>query len=117
MRHRKAGKTLDRNSPQRQKLVRNLALALIQHERIITTAARAKVARSFVEKLITLGKQPSLHHRRQMLASLPNESATKKVLETLGPRYKTRTGGYTRMVKIDPRPGDGAARVVLEFVK
>lgn len=116
MRHRKAKVTLDRNSAQRQRLVRGLAVSLILHERIVTTPARARVARSLVERLITLGKQNDLHHRRQILRHLPRPEIAKKLLETLGPRFQSRAGGYTRMTKLASRQGDGAEQVVLEVL-
>ena len=116
MRHRKAKVTLDRNSAQRQRLVRGLAMSLILHERIVTTPARARVARSLVERLITLGKQNDLHHRRQILRRIPQPAIAKKILETLGPRFKTRAGGYTRMTKLATRKGDGAEQVVIELL-
>lgn len=116
MRHRKSKATLDRNSAQRKRLVRGLAISLIEHERIITTPARAKVARSLVERLISIGKHNDLHHRRQILRRIPRPTIAKKLLETLSPRFQTRAGGYTRMTKLTPRKGDGAEQVVLEIL-
>lgn len=116
MRHRKAKITLDRTSAQRRPLLRNLAIALIVQEKITTTPARAKAARSIVERLITVGKQNGLHQRRQILRRLNNPIAAKKILEKLGPRFSTRAGGYTRMVKLTPRAGDNAEQVVIELL-
>lgn len=116
MRHRKAKVTLDRNSAQRRRLFRNLVRSLVLHERIVTTTARGKVTRAFVERLVTMGKHGDLHHRRQMLRRLPDESAVKKIFDVLSPRYKESQGGYTRTTKLAVRAGDGAARVVVEFV-
>lgn len=116
MRHRKSKVTLDRNSAQRQKLFRNLARSLVLHERITTTAARGKVARALVERLVTMGKVGDLHHRRQMLRYLPDAAAVKKIIDVLSPRYKDAKGGYLRSTKLAVRQGDGAARVVVEFV-
>jgi large subunit ribosomal protein L17 len=116
MRHRKAKVTLDRNSAQRQRLLRGLAMSLILHERIITTPAKARATRSLVERMISIGKINDVHHRRQILRRLPQPEIVKKLLETLGPRFKTRPGGYTRMTKLSRRQGDGAEQVVLEVL-
>jgi len=86
------------------------------HEKIKTTVAKAKVLRPIVEKLITAGKVNSLAVRRKLLAYLPASGATKKILEVLGPKYQERKGGYTRIVKIGPRKGDGAEMAQIEFV-
>lgn len=116
MRHRKSKVTLDRNSAQRKRLFRNLARSLVLHERIVTTSARGKVARSLVERLVTLGKAGDLHHRRQMLRYLPDAPAVKKIIDVLSPRYKEVKGGYLRTSKLAVRVGDGAEQVVVEFV-
>ncbi len=116
MRHRKTNATLDRNSAQRQRLIRNLALSLVTHGKIVTTRARARVVRSYVEKLITTGKQKDLAHRRQILRYLPNARAAEKILSELSPKFLERRGGYTRVVKMNRRAGDGAEQVVIEFV-
>lgn len=117
MRHRKAKITLDRNAAQRRRLLRNMATALVLQERIVTTQAKAKAVRSLVERLITTGKISDIHHRRQILRRVPRADVAAKVIDVLGPRFKTRTGGYTRMSKLGPRAGDGASQVVLELVK
>lgn len=116
MRHRKSKITLDRASHQRRVLLRNLANSLVQHERIVTTAAKAKATRSMVERLITLGKKPTLHRRRQLISAFADAASAKKVLEKLSPRYQTRPGGYTRLVKMSPRSGDRAEQVIIEFI-
>jgi large subunit ribosomal protein L17 len=116
MRHRKKGKTLDRKKAPREAMFRNLAASLIIYEKVKTTEAKAKAIRPIVEKLITTGKENSLAARRKLLSYLYVENAVKKVLEVLGPRYKERKGGYTRIVKIGPRKGDGARIAQIELV-
>ncbi len=116
MRHRSKKKILDRKKAPREALLRSLATSLILYEGIRTTEAKAKALRPYVEKLITLGKSSDLHARRQLLKKLYIEKAASKVLEVLGPKYKERPGGYTRIIKIGPRPGDGARVVRIEFV-
>ncbi len=117
MRHRKTKVTLDRNSAQRQRLVRNLATDLLLKERIVTTEARAKIIRSMAERIITIGKKNTLHHRRMIMQRLPRPEVATKVLETLGPRYQARAGGYTRRLLIARRKGDGAQQVIVELVQ
>ncbi|MDP3245125.1 MAG: 50S ribosomal protein L17 [bacterium] len=116
MRHLKKGKTLDRKRGPRLALLRGLANNFILYEKIKTTQARAKVLRSLVERLISLSKNPTLAHRRLLIKSLYTEGAVKKALEVLGPRYKERAGGYTRIIKLKQRQGDGAPIVLLELV-
>ncbi|WP_334175540.1 50S ribosomal protein L17, partial [Pseudoxanthobacter sp.] len=94
----------------------NLAVSLIQHEQIVTTLPKAKDLRPIVEKLITLGKRGDLHARRQAIAQIKDVETVRKLFETLGPRYKERNGGYTRVLKAGFRQGDTAARAVIEFV-
>ncbi|MCH2508089.1 MAG: 50S ribosomal protein L17, partial [Dehalococcoidia bacterium] len=89
---------------------------LIKHERIKTTLAKAKETRIVAEKLITHGKKGTLHHRRLALSQLPNKQVVKKVFDELAPRYAERPGGYTRVVKLGPRQGDGASMAVIELV-
>ena len=115
MRHHKAGKKLGRLTASRRALMRSLATSLIIYEKIKTTKAKAKVLRSKVEKLITLGEKNTVNNRRRLLTVLPI-NAVKKVLEVLGPRYASRPGGYTRIIKIGPRQGDGAELVQIELV-
>ena len=116
MRHRKKGKTLDRKKAPREAMFRNLAASLIIYEKVRTTEAKAKAIRPIVEKLITTGKENSLTARRKLLRYLYTENAVKKVLEVLGPKYKERKGGYTRIVKIGPRKGDGARIAQIELI-
>tara|TARA_B100000949_G_C13872192_1_gene281048 strand:- start:54 stop:344 length:291 start_codon:yes stop_codon:yes gene_type:complete len=96
--------------------MRGLTADLIKHERIKTTLAKAKETRIVAEKLITHGKKGTLHHRRLALSQLPNKQIVKKVFDELAPRYAERPGGYTRVVKLGPRQGDGASMAVIELV-
>ena len=115
-RHRVAGRKLGRPTAQRRALLRSLASELITHERIVTTEAKAKEARSLAERMITYGKKGTLHHRRLALAQLPNKDIVKKVFDELAPRYKDRSGGYTRIIKLATRKGDAAPLAQLELV-
>ncbi|MCK4968469.1 MAG: 50S ribosomal protein L17 [Candidatus Aenigmarchaeota archaeon] len=115
MRHHKAGKKLGRLTGPRRALIKSLATSLIIYEKIKTTKAKAKVIRSVVEKLITLGRKNTVTVRRRLLTALP-VNAVKKVLEILGPKYASRPGGYTRIIKLGPRQGDGAELVQIELV-
>jgi large subunit ribosomal protein L17 len=118
MRHLKAGRKLGRNAPHRLALMRNLARALFEHERIITTVEKAKEARRFVEKLITLGKQGDLHARRLALARLPDRDIVDKLFNDIAPRFHDRPGGYTRIIKRhERRLGDGGHTAFLELLK
>ncbi|MYC30794.1 MAG: 50S ribosomal protein L17 [Chloroflexi bacterium] len=114
--HRVAGRNLSRYKDQRKALLRGLTSELIRHERITTTLAKAKETRIVAEKLITHGKKGTLHHRRLALAQVPNKLVVKKVFDDLASRYETRPGGYTRIVKLGPRQGDGAQMAVIELV-
>lgn len=116
MRHRKKGKVLDRKAGPRKALLRGLAVSLILYEKIKTTKAKAKTLRPIAERLITRGKNNTLAARRYLLKYLYQEAAVKKVLEELGPRYKDRKGGYTRILNIGQRQGDGAEVVQIELV-
>ena len=116
MRHRISGRKLNRTSQHRQMLFRNMSQALIRHEQIVTTLAKARELRPVVEKLITLGKRGDIHARRQAFARLRDDAMTAKLFETLGPRYAERNGGYTRIIKAGYRYGDAAAMAVIEFV-
>ncbi|MBN8827105.1 MAG: 50S ribosomal protein L17 [Sphingobacteriia bacterium] len=118
MNHAKTkAKKLNRTSSHRKALLANLSLALIQHEQIITTLPKAKFLRSHVEKLITLAKNNSLHNRRKALSLLNNqESHVKKLFDVIGPRYNSRNGGYTRIIKMGFRFGDAAPEAVIELV-
>ncbi len=108
---------LSRSSSHRNLMFRNLVISLIEHERIETTVTRAKEARKFADKMISLGKRGDLHARRQAESFLRNKDAVKKLFDEIAPRYADRDGGYTRIVKIGPRRGDAAEMAVFELVK
>jgi len=116
MRHRKAGFKLQRNPSARRALLRGLVTNLIENERIITTVTKAKAARPLVDKMITLAKRDTLHTRRQAAAFLNTPASVKKLFEELGSRFGQREGGYSRIVRIGPRKGDGAEQALLELV-
>ena len=116
MRHRKAYKKLGKTSSHRKAMLANMATALIKHEQIITTLPKAKALRPYVEKIITRSKKDTLSTRRQVLALLPEKRWVGKLFETLGPRYKERDGGYTRIMKAGFRYGDCAPMAVIELV-
>jgi large subunit ribosomal protein L17 len=116
MRHRLAGRHLGRNTSQRKALFRGLITDLFRHERITTTEAKAKAIRGEAEKLITLAKRGDVHARRVAQQTLLDKTVSSKLFETLGPRYKERPGGYTRLFKLGPRLGDAAPLVILELV-
>ena len=120
MRHLNAGNHLGRTSAHRTAMVRNLAASLIVHERIRTTVPKARNLRPFVEKLVTLAKEPTIHRRRLAKAKLGNkhDAEVKKLFAVLGPRFKTRPGGYTRILKLSKRRlGDGGEQAIIEFVE
>ena len=118
MRHLKSGRKLNRSPSHRRALLRNLAISLLEHERIITTKAKAKEVQPLAERLINLGKKGGLHNLRLALAKLPHKPTVMKLFNDIGPRYSERAGGYTRIVKMaDPRLGDRASQVVLELVE
>lgn len=116
MRHRVRGKRLGRDSAQRKALLRSLVTSFLEKERIRTTLAKAKATRPLAEKMITLSKKDSLHSRRLALRFLYKKEVVKKLFEDIGPRFSERPGGYTRIVKIGPRSGDGAEMALLELV-
>ncbi len=116
MRHNVARRKLNRPTDQRLALLRGLVKDLVTHERIRTTEAKAREARSLAEKMITLGKRGDLHARRQAIQFLNDASVVRKIFDDLGPRFADRAGGYTRIVKIGPRKGDGAPMAQLELV-
>jgi len=117
MRHRKKRFKLGRNAAHRQAMLTNLAASLFKYKHIKTTTAKAKAARIFSEKLITLAKNPSVHTRRLALKKLKNKKKAVKVLfDEIAPQYTDRPGGYTRVVKLGPRPGDNADMAILELV-
>ena len=116
MRHQKAGRKLGRDSAHRKALYSNLTGALIEHGRIRTTEAKAKEVRPIAEKMITLGKRGDLHAHRQAVAFLRSKSVAHKLFAEVAPRFAERPGGYTRVVKLDPRQGDNAPMAYLELV-
>lgn len=117
MRHRKKRNKLSRDSAHRKALMTNLSRQLIEHERIQTSQAKAKAVKPEVEKLITLAKRGDLHARRQALSAFRQDKFTvHKLFEEIAPRYADRPGGYTRIVKLAPRKGDGAPVVILELI-
>jgi len=116
MRHQRAGKKLGRDSAQRRALYAGLAGQLIEHGRIRTTEAKAKAVKPIAEQMITLGRRGDLHARRQALAFLRSQDVVHKLFSDVGPRFADRPGGYSRIVKLGPRPGDSAQMVYLELV-
>lgn len=116
MRHRRSGRKLNRTASHRKALFANMAAALIKHEQIITTLPKAKELRRVVDKLVTLGKRGDLHARRQAISAIRDKGMVSKLFETLGPRYKDRNGGYTRVMRAGFRYGDSAPMAVIELV-
>ena len=116
MRHLVKKKKLGRNTAQRRALLRNLVTSFLEKERIRTTLAKAKATRPLAEKMITLARKDTLHAKRQALSFIYKKPVVKKLFEELGPRFSERPGGYTRIVKIGPRAGDGAEMAILELV-
>ena len=117
MRHKVAGRKLSRPTGHRIAMYHNLVTELLKYEKITTTEAKAKEVRSIAEKMITLGKSGTLHARRQALSVVSDKKLVDKVFSELGPRYADRSGGYTRILKLGPRRGDGAPMTQLELVK
>jgi large subunit ribosomal protein L17 len=117
MRHRKAGRQLGRNSTHRRALFRSLVTSLIEHERIETTEAKAKEIRSIADQMISLGKQKTLSARRRVVAFLQSPWVAKKLFDEVAPRFESRNGGYTRLIKTRSRVGDGAPMVLVELVE
>ncbi len=116
MRHGVAGRKLGVTSTHRLAMFRNMAVALIKHEQITTTLPKAKELRPVAERLITLGKRGNLHARRQAYAQLRDNTIVQKLFDTLADRYRTRSGGYTRVMKAGMRHGDAADMAVIELV-
>lgn len=116
MRHRKSGRQLNRNSAHRQAMYRNMAGSLIEHEVIKTTLPKAKELRRVVEPLITLAKQDTVANRRLVFSRTRSKEAVGKLFDELGPRYQTRPGGYTRILKCGYRSGDAAPMAYIELV-
>lgn len=117
MRHQNNGRKLGRTTSHRLSMLSNLVSALIEHERITTTMQKAKETRRLAEKVITLGKSNTLHSRRLAFRIVKNETIVKKVFDVLGPRFASRPGGYTRILRTGFRHGDNAELGVLEFVE
>ena len=117
MRHRKKGRQLSRTASHRTATLRNMATSLIQHERIQTTEARARELRPFVEKLITLGGKDDVHSRRRARRHIADRAALQKLFDEVGPRFRERPGGYTRIVKLGARKGDGAEMAIIELTE
>ena len=117
MRHQIAGRKLGRPIGHRLALYRNLVADLFRHGKIVTTEAKAREIRGLAEKMITLGKENTLASRRRALAFITDKNVVDKIFAELGPKYKDRSGGYTRLVKLGPRPGDGAPTAKLELVE
>ena len=117
MRHRVAGRHLNRSTAMRRALFRNLISELIRHERIRTTEAKARAVRGDAEKIITLAKRGDLHSRRLAARTISDRDLLKKLFEEVAPRYAERSGGYTRIVKLGPRQGDAAPMVLLELIE
>ncbi len=116
MRHNMAGRKLNRTSQHRKAMLANMAAALIKHEQITTTLPKAKELRPYVEKLVTLGKRGDLHARRQAVSRLRDQAQVTKLFDTLADRYKSRNGGYIRVLKAGFRYGDNAPMAIIEFV-
>jgi len=116
MYHGRAKRRFNRTHEHRKAMFANMSQALIKHEQIVTTLPKAKDLRPIVEKLVTLGKRGDLHARRQAIAQIKDVGLVDKLFSVLGPRYKDRMGGYTRVLKAGFRYGDNAAMAVIEFV-
>lgn len=117
MRHGIVSKRFDRSTSHRQLMFRNLVTEILDHEKIKTTEPKAKAIRGMTERMITLAKSGSLHARRQALSFIMDKNVTEKLFKEIGPRYADRRGGYTRLVKVGMRAGDGASMVQIELVK
>ena len=116
MRHKIAGRKLGRNPAHRRSVLRNLVTSFLEHERLVTTLPKAKELRPLAEKMITLGTRDTLHARRQVQSYLLNDLIAKKVFDTIAPRFSDRPGGYSRIVRLGYRSGDGAEMAVIELI-
>jgi len=116
MRHLKRTAKLGRTSEHRNAMLANLVCSLIEHKRVTTTLAKAKAARSVAEKMVTLGKKGTIHHRRLAVARLHQEAAARVLFQEIAPAFKDRRSGYTRILKLEQRQGDSAPRAILEWV-
>jgi large subunit ribosomal protein L17 len=117
MRHKVSGRKFDRPGDERRALLRGLVADLLRHERMKTTEPKAKEIRPLAEKMITLGKDGTVHARRQAMSFINDKHVVKKLFEEIGPRFAARPGGYTRIIKLGPRLGDGASMAQLELVE
>ena len=116
MRHQKAGRKLGRTTSHKEAMLRNMVTSFFKHEKVITTDIKAKELRKVAEKMITLGKNESLHARRQAASVVRERGVVKKLFEEISPRYKDRAGGYTRIIKAGFRVGDNAPLAVIELI-
>ena len=116
MRHRNEGRKLSRNTSHRRALLRNLVTALLEHGRLMTTLPKAKEIRPLAEHMITLGKRDSLHARRQVQSYLLKAETAKRVFDTIAPKFADRKGGYSRIIKLGNRKGDGADIAIIELL-
>ncbi len=116
MRHRKAGRKLNRTAAHRKAMLRNMVTSLLEHERIVTTVPKAKETRRVAEKMITLGKRGDLHARRQALAYIRSREVVAKLFDELSTQYADRNGGYTRIIRTGNRYGDAAPMAIVELV-
>jgi len=116
MRHRNEGRKLSRNTSHRRALLRNLVTALLEHGRLMTTLPKAKEIRPLAEHMITLGKRDSLHARRQVHSYLLKDETAKKVFDTIAPKFADRKGGYSRIIRLGNRKGDGADIAIIELL-
>jgi len=116
MRHLNAHRKLSRNTSHRRAMLRNMVTDLLDHGRIMTTLPKAKEVRPLAEKMITLGKRDTLHARRQLQAYLLRDAVAKKVFDTIAPRFADRNGGYSRIIKLGNRQGDGADLAIIELL-
>ncbi|OGF97865.1 MAG: 50S ribosomal protein L17 [Candidatus Glassbacteria bacterium RBG_16_58_8] len=117
MRHRKGVIKLSRPEDHRKALIRNLISQLLTHERVMTTEAKAKAIRPFAERLITVAKEDTVHSRRRVARMLSDRNVVKKLFSDIAPRFRNRTGGYTRIMKLSNREGDNARRSIIELVE
>jgi large subunit ribosomal protein L17 len=117
MRHNKSGRKLGRNSSHRKAMMRNMVTSLLDAEKIVTTDSRAKELRKIADRLITLGKRGDLHARRQAAETIQDKKVVAKLFDRLGPRFATRPGGYTRIIKLGSRLGDNAPQSIIELVE
>jgi len=116
MRHKTKGRNFGRETSHRRAMLLNLCKSLIEHERLTTTIPKAKELRGWIEPMITMAKEDTIHHRRLVFAKLRDNGLVAKLFTVLGPRFTARPGGYTRSMKLGPRSGDAAPMAIIEFV-